>query len=137
MKVGSKRKRVLVPAEILRWCDSNQNICVMENDDESMKRIAFDDTKGFHSKNIGVQMKQGYSTNIRGQIMMYMFSNQTVFLDIFGVLPLLESKKAETTKPVKPTTSKADKHDSGDYIEFDDEDDDDEDEDGNDSDYKV
>jgi len=137
MKVGSKRKRVLVPAEILRWCDSNQNICVMENDDESMKRIAFDDTKGFHSKNIGVQMKQGYSTNIQGQIMMYMFSNQTVFLDIFGVLPLLESKKAETTKPVKPTTSKADKHDSGDYIEFDDEDDDDEDEDGNDSDYKV
>jgi hypothetical protein len=82
-------------------------------------------------------MKQGYSTNIRGQIMMYMFSNQTVFLDTFGVLPLLESKKAETTKPVKPTTSKADKHDSGDYIEFDDEDDDDEDEDGNDSDYKV
>jgi hypothetical protein len=136
-KVGSKRKRVLVPAEILRWFDSIPNICVMENDDESMKRIAFDDTKGFHSKNIGSQMKQGYSTNVQAEIMKYMNSNRTVLLDLYGVLPLFESKKPESTKPVKPTTNKAVKRGSGDYIEVDDDDDDDDDEDGNDSDYEA
>jgi hypothetical protein len=109
----------------------------MENDDESMKRIAFDDTKGFHSKNIGAQMKQGYSTNVQAKIMEEMISNRTVLLDLYGVLPLFESKKPESTKPVKPTTNKAVKRGSGDYIEVDDDDDDDDDEDGNDSDYEA